>query len=130
MILDRLSEALSGRADLRLAILYGSAAKGALRADSDIDLTVALEKPMTPADLMAIMETVTAACGRPADVADLRTAGGLFLHQILSKGTLFVNRDPALYHDLAARSLEFIEDIQPIVQAERLKRIRSFANGR
>lgn len=129
-IIEALSRTLSIRPDLRLAILYGSAARDAIRNSSDIDLALALDSPMSSDEFLSLMDLAAEACGRPVDLADLRSAKGFFLHQILSRGYLFMNRDPALYESLAARSLEYIEDIHPIVQRERLRRIEEFARGK
>lgn len=125
-----LLEVLSPRTDLQLAVLHGSAIAGNLRKDSDIDLAVALDHTMNPEELLELATIVSLACGRETDIADLRSAGGLFLHRILSKGQLIVNREPDLYCRLAQESLEFIQDIQPIVRAAQDRRVKEFADGR
>ena len=116
--------------DLHLAVLHGSAAAGTLRKDSDIDLAVALDHPMNPEELLELATAVSLACGRETDIADLRSSGGLFLHRVLSRGCLVLNRNPQLYYSLALESLEFIQDIQPIVRAAQARRIKEFADGR
>jgi predicted nucleotidyltransferase len=121
---------LEPRADLHLAVLHGSAAAGTMRKSSDIDLAVAMDHPMSPDELLELATAVSLACGRETDIADLRSSGGLFLHRVLSKGRLVLNRNPQLYNSLALESLEFIQDIQPIVRAAQARRIKEFADGR
>ena len=48
----------------------------------------------------------------------------------LSKGRLVLNRNPQLYNSLALESLEFIQDIQPIVREAQARRIKEFVDGR
>lgn len=76
------------------------------------------------------MFMISQACGREADVADLRTMGGLFLHQVLSKGSLVINRDPGLYSKHVFESIEYIQDIHPIVMEAQKQRTKDFINGR
>jgi uncharacterized protein len=121
---------LEPRTDLDLAVLHGSAASGTLNKDSDIDLAIALDHPMSPEEMLELATAVSLACGREIDLADLHSTGGLFLHRILSKGQVVLNRKPELYNALAQTSLEFIQDIQPIVREAQARRIKEFAHGR
>ena len=123
-------QVLEPRTDLDLAVLHGSAASGTLSKDSDIDLAIALDHPMSSEEILELATAVSRACGRETDIADLRSTGGLFLHRILSKGQLVLNRKPEHYNALALTSLEFIQDIQPIVREAQARRIKEFANGR
>ena len=116
--------------DLHLAVLHGSSAARTLRKDTQIDKAHALDHPMNPEELLELATAVSLACGRETDIADLRSSGGLFLHRVLSRGCLVLNRNPQLYYSLALESLEFIQDIQPIVRAAQARRIKEFADGR
>ncbi len=128
-IISRLRPELEALPGLRLAILHGSAAAGLLRPDSDVDLALAFDKAMDIEHKLKLYNALSAACGREMDIADLRSIGGLFLSQVLSQGTLFINNDPSLYYSLAIQSLDFMEDMQPIIQREQVRRIKEFANG-
>lgn len=126
-----LKSLFSGReSDVALLILHGSAAEDRLRDDSDIDVAIALEHPLTAEDTLDLMYQVSRATGRESDVADLRSIGGLFLHRVLSRGTLIFNRDPALYSKLVFESVEYIQDIHPIVMEAQKQRIKDFIHGR
>ncbi|MCA1950482.1 MAG: nucleotidyltransferase domain-containing protein [Treponema sp.] len=125
-----LQNLFSSRQDLHLLVLHGSAAADRIRDDSDIDVALALDSPLTGEQKLDLMFAISQACGREADVADLRTMGGLFLHQVLSKGSLVINRDPGLYSKLVFESIEYIQDIHPIVMEAQKQRIKDFINGR
>jgi predicted nucleotidyltransferase len=86
---------LRARPEIRLAILFGSAAAGKERFDSDVDLAVDLGTPMsaeTKADLIGELAERT---GRPIDLVDLRTAGEPLLGQIVTKGRRIAGDDTA-----------------------------------
>jgi predicted nucleotidyltransferase len=129
-IISRLRPELETLPGLRLAILHGSAASGRMRPDSDVDLALAFDKAMDTEQKLKLYNDLSAACGREMDIADLLVIGGLFLSQVLSQGTLFINNDPSLYYALAIQSLDFMEDMQPIIQREQVRRIKEFANGK
>ncbi|MGP1680471.1 MAG: nucleotidyltransferase family protein, partial [Burkholderiales bacterium] len=63
--------------------VFGSAARGEARADSDIDVAVSFGKPMSSDLRMAIIGIVAAVSGRSADLIDLEASGGLVLARAL-----------------------------------------------
>ncbi len=128
--ITRLIEHCRARDDIRLLILHGSAAQDRLRADSDIDIALALHRPLSIDEKLDYILTFSRLCGREIDLSDLRTIGGLFLHRVLSKGILIINRDIELYNTLVQNSLIYIEDIHPIVQHAQTLRIKEFVSER
>ncbi|HAE22936.1 MAG TPA: hypothetical protein DCG47_11505 [Spirochaetaceae bacterium] len=129
-VISRLRPQLEALPGLRLAILHGSAAAGLLRPDSDVDLALAFDEAMNTEQKLKLYNALSAVCGREMDIADLLVIGGFLLSQVLSQGTLIINNDPSLYYSLAIKSLDFMEDMQPIIQREQLRRIKEFANGK
>lgn len=86
-LVTRLKEALQGRQDIHVAVLFGSRARGKARPDSDADVGV-LGKDF---DLLDLTRDLTLAAGVEVHVVDLDTAGypllnaivrdAIFLHQ-------------------------------------------------
>ncbi|MBI4872880.1 MAG: nucleotidyltransferase domain-containing protein [Candidatus Riflebacteria bacterium] len=74
--LGRLRAALRQGIPLRLAMLFGSASKGQLRADGDVDIAVlpAGEEPSLRAEL-DLQAALSRACGRPAGASRRRRRG-------------------------------------------------------
>jgi predicted nucleotidyltransferase len=69
-IVERLAAALRGRADVELALLFGSAARGSAGPDSDVDVAV-----LGPAvDLLGLAAVLGEAIGREVDVTSLDDA--------------------------------------------------------
>ena len=73
---SRLAAALRA-AGVRYATLFGSVARGGADAESDIDVAVSCGKPMNTAQRVALTGTIAEVAGRPVDLIDLETAGGL-----------------------------------------------------
>jgi len=94
-LLFELRKALRTEPKVRLAVLYGSVARGHEDADSDLDLLVALpdDEPMAATGLASRLDRV---CARDVDVAHLdridKTAP-LLLERVIDEGRVLVDRD-------------------------------------
>lgn len=98
---------------IQLAIIYGSAAENRQRPESDLDLAVAGKDPLTPELKTKLIEDVALITKRPVDLVDLQTCHGTLLKQILTKGTLILKKDSALYGDIIKRMLFEDADFMP-----------------
>ena len=103
---------------VRYALIFGSAARDALAADSDLDIAVSAERALSSAQRHALIEAVAAACGRPIDLVDLRSARStvfakalqgreLFCDSVRAKGDAFYRRASLIEEDLAAARTSF-----------------------
>ena len=101
--------------DIRLAILFGSQVSGRTHAGSDADVAVALDGEMTSSRQGELSARLSEALGCEVDVADLRSAQGEFLAQIVLGGEVVVKRDASLLAELAIRALAYREDMRPMV---------------
>jgi len=94
--------------DNRIAAAYllGSAARGSMRADSDIDIAV-LPFPsikLTSVDLANIAGSLSYELGRQVDMGLLSSANLLYARQVLGSGIRLFSKDP-YYVDLMETSL-------------------------
>jgi len=71
------------------AVLFGSASRGELRPDSDLDIAVAAAGPISAAMRYDIINLVSGIAGRPVDLVDLKTARGVVLARALRGKELF-----------------------------------------
>jgi predicted nucleotidyltransferase len=93
-LLSALVGALRTRHDVRLAVLYGSAARGEQHAESDLDVLVELagDDPLAPARLGLRLGALV---GRRVQIVPLRSAEAspLVLADVLRQGRVLVDRD-------------------------------------
>lgn len=84
---DELTESLriflKSQPDIRLAILFGSIARGTARTDSDVDIAVLQDHPLSVIEKTALIEKISILSGRPIDLIDLATVGEPLLGEVL-----------------------------------------------
>ena len=129
---SRLAAQLNFLADdptLQLAIVFGSAALGRCRFDSDIDIAVYESHPMNPQKQEQLVEKIASATGRPVDLIDLSTAGGALLRQIMRSGQMLFCKNPSLPGLLTQRLLDWQEDFEPQLTELYRARLRQFTES-
>ena len=111
-VLERL---LSARASprVRLALLFGSQADGSARPDSDIDLALLCDRPLSGEERSALVADVGRTFGRAVDLVDLHRAPYPVTGEAL--GGRRVIDDGTAYAELAAKHLADREDFGPLV---------------
>jgi predicted nucleotidyltransferase len=110
---DQINRCLSSHPEVRLAILFGSAAAGRETPGSDIDLAVAGAHPLSAHDKLVLIEELALATGRPVDLVDLATATGPILGRILATGQVVHCSDRALYAEAIKRAIYDDADMAP-----------------
>lgn len=100
---------------IRLAVVFGSVAKGSARKESDLDLAVMAEKPLSAAEKVALIEDLALVVGRPVDLVDLRKAGEPLLGQVLKHGQRILG-SASDYAELVRRHIYAVEDFVPYVE--------------
>lgn len=102
-LVDVLREALSGLAGVAVAFMYGSLAKGEVRADSDVDVLVVgdvsfadVVSALAPAQT-ALRREVNPTVYSPKEFSEKVASGNHFLTQVMAGPKLFVIGDR---HDL------------------------------
>lgn len=118
-------------APVRLAILYGSAARDTLRRDSDIDLAVCAgpRTPLNDNTLLDLVRSCETATGRETQIRDLARARGVFLKEVLTTGVVIHQTDPRVRGELIITMLDFVEDMLPIVRVIRSRKRERYLAG-
>ena len=80
-VVAALKSALAGRADIAVAMLFGSRARGNARADSDVDVAV-----LGDVDRLELAALLSRATGLEVDVVNLAEAGYPLLSAIIQDG--------------------------------------------
>lgn len=97
---------------VRLAMLFGSSAQGRATSESDLDLAVLTDAPLSSDRKMALIGSLASAIGRPVDLIDLRVAGEPLLGQILKHGVRLFGSNTD-YAELLKRHLFEEADFMP-----------------
>ena len=105
------TKVLSRFPQVRLAILFGSCAKGNATAASSLDLAVQADKPLDAELTIRLIGAIAEQLGRPVDLIDLRTAGEPLLGEVL-KGRRLLGSD-ASFARLITRHLLDAADFLP-----------------
>lgn len=107
--MDELLEALSTDRRLAAAVLFGSAARGSLRADSDIDIAIlpvdAVARENLEADLLDTLGTLGRAARRDVHLVDLERAETALRRSIFAHGRVLFDRSGARLRELEARTI-------------------------
>lgn len=117
-----LRRCLQGIPGLRLAIVFGSLARGQARADSDVDVAVRLDHPLEVDERRRLMETIALTTGRPVDLTDLWRVGEPLLGQILKHGIRLIGNETGMAELLARHVVEqadFMPALRHILEARR-----------
>lgn len=112
--IDELAQTLRDDPSLQLAVLFGSAARGELRADSDIDIGIVTDdRQMALADEVALQARLERVCHRPVDVVRLDRASSFLLGQIARDARLLFERAPGALARFRAHALNEWLDFAP-----------------
>ena len=97
---------------IRLALLFGSLAKGTAHYESDVDLAVGADHPLDVHETINLISDLAEVTGRPVDLIDLSTVGEPLLGQIIAGGRRIVGSN-TLFAQLVLKHLYNIEDFVP-----------------
>ena len=110
----QLARFLSQYPQFELAILFGSQAKGDTNAESDIDLALLSDVPISSSLKLELIELIGARFGCPVDIVDLYYAAEPILGQVF-KGKRLLG-DNATYASLLTKHLINTADFVPLQQ--------------
>jgi predicted nucleotidyltransferase len=134
-LVQRLSGVIAGsdaRRWVRAAILFGSASRGALRGDSDVDVGVVVGgSSLELREELALQADLSAACGREVDLVRLDTADAMVRWQVASTGIVICSEPGVAARFQAEAALEHA-DMAPLLEdgAERWRKALLAGRGR
>ena len=114
---------------LRLAMLYGSAAAGKMRAGSDVDIALLLDHPLSTQQKMTMLSQLECGLKRAVDIVDLYSLSGTILKQVLRKGRVLVQPKPGARAELILKMIYNQADMMPYVSRTLIERQRRFIHG-
>jgi uncharacterized protein len=118
-------------APVRLAILFGSAARDRQRADSDLDVAFLPRDPaLTLGAELRLQADLERACRRDVDLVRIDRADLVLAWQIARHGVLLCADPPAEYARFVMRASADYLDAEPVLTAAAQLYARRLAEGR
>ncbi len=114
---------------IKIAYLFGSAARDQLTEGSDVDVAVAADTALSLDTRLDLATRLSQALRREIDLVDLHKASGVLLQQSLCKGKLVRQTDPALHARLITRLWFNQADMMPYTRRILAERRRRFLYG-
>lgn len=108
---DALRRLLLRHPDIRLAYLFGSLARGRGGPESDLDLAILADKPLSAERKMSLIDALATVSGRPVDLIDLATVGEPLRGHVLA-GTRLLGNDE-LHAAMIFRHVMDVTDFLP-----------------
>lgn len=104
-LLSQLRLALRQFPGVRLALLFGSEARGRAHEGSDVDVAVLAPRD----DLLALASRLSEGCGRDVDVVALDDPGIPLLEELVRDAKLLYERDQGAYASWRSRALTTLD---------------------
>jgi uncharacterized protein len=111
---SQLASLFAQQSHIQLALVFGSAARGTLMPDSDLDIAVLANHPLSHAEKRALIEQVAVLTGRAVDLVDLATVGQPLLGQIVKDAKRIKGTD-SQFATLMTRNVLDQADFMPYV---------------
>lgn len=115
---------LSQNANVAFALVFGSAARGALKPQSDLDLAVFFHHPLQGLELLDFIHRLSE-LGREVDLVVLNTAPAFLRHQILKKCLRLLIKDQGAYQRFREKTLDDYEEYKYISGMDKYDRPRA-----
>ena len=129
---ERLRSALAGTSSLHLAVLFGSAARGTMRVDSDIDIGILpRDSEMPLAEELDLQLALCRVAGREVDLVRLDNAGTVLRFQIARDGRALFEAHPWAHSRFVAAAAAAYFDFAPAlaIAQERFRRRLAASSG-
>lgn len=126
---ERITEELCDDVGLEVVIVHGSRVSGTARADSDVDIAVLYDAPLSLEQRFSLLARLENVLGKPVDLVDLFSLHGTILKKILTKGRVLLGRGSVKYTQLLRRMVFNQEDMMPYYNRAIAERLKGFIHG-
>lgn len=104
--IKKIKEFLIERIDPIFLYIFGSAAEGYFRKDSDIDIGFFSEKKINAYDIYMIKEELANILKRDIDLVDLKESTTVFKAQVIGKGEVIYSKDENILSEFRIRGFK------------------------
>lgn len=113
-MLGQLTHLFAQEPSIQLALVFGSAARGALKPESDVDVAVLAHHALSATEKHTLIEHIALSTGRAVDLIDLATVGQPLLGQIV-RDAKRVKGSASQFAELMTRNALDEADFMPYV---------------
>ena len=115
------------RFGIMLAVLFGSRATGRVHAQSDYDIAVYAEHPLSPAEIAACAYELSVSLKqKDIEVVDIRAASPSLLHAISRDGVVLLEQDAHAFAQFQMYAYKRFVEAKPLREM-RLASLQTFA---
>ncbi len=107
------ARAILESAPIELAVLFGSAARGTARPDSDVDIGIVPTRTMTLRERLDLGVALERALSCEVDLVILDANSSTLLRLEAAKGRPLLERTPGAFADFVSRALFAHDDVRP-----------------
>lgn len=111
----KLSDYFSSQEKYKLVGVFGSYAKNKAKPDSDIDICVATDQPLTAEEKIKVSTELSLLLKKEVDLLDLYTSQGVILKEALHSAA-WIKKDSTCFAQVLKRMLFDQADFQPYYQ--------------
>ena len=126
---EALKKTLNKFPELKLALLFGSAANERQNNESDIDIAVASDAVLTSGRKIQMINAIAQLTKRPVDLIDLQMKQEPIFSQAITKGVLILCNDRSLYAELIKHVVYNAADFMPLRSRILTERRKSWINS-
>jgi len=125
-IINALQGVLKKFPEIKIATLFGSAATNRLTPDSDLDIAVSADVPLSFDQKYELMSDLCATFSRAIDLIDLQSVAGPILQEALCTGIVVKKDSISLYYQLIMRMWLNQADMMPLTRMIIINRCKRF----
>ena len=127
-IIEKCKNVLMKYENILFAYIFGSYAKGNMRADSDLDIGIYLKEEMNIEEYLKIRMDLTKICKRQVDLVVLNAATPLLKYEIYKNNILLFTRDRTIESNYKVKILFEYNDIKRYLEMSYKKTIERLKN--
>jgi uncharacterized protein len=127
---EALRRALADDPRIAYALLFGSSARGAAHAGSDLDIAVGLQSRIDPLELGELVSRLEHATGRSVDLLVLDEAPPSIAYRVFREGRVIVENDHRALVECQARAILEYLDFRPLEELAARGVLMAVAHGR
>jgi len=113
---------------IKFSILFGSFAKGTSHPNSDIDIAIELDAPLSTENKLDILQSLSKITDKKIDLIDLKTVGEPLLNQIIQYGKV-IKGSKQRFIELSIKNVNMMEDFTPYIRRTLKERRERLLNG-